>query len=201
MISWSPVLYPFRPNQFATLEHSRKDMIAFTRLQTCWSLLWDQFRSVWKCQSKALRWALSSLTCRDPRSLWSQSAEENSTTDGRSQESLGKRSHMAAGAGEVCQHHWLHGSIDLLEIEEDVVAQRASMPRYAKLLLPPPQVGSSSTGVMADSGPSGLDQSNKGLKFRNIWISHRYNWPGQAGFFCFHGDKTRKCQYINIIFH
>lgn len=96
LISSSPALYPLRPNQFATLEHFKTDITAFT--QTCWSLLWDQFRGsgdpgIWKHQSKSLRWA---LTYRDPRSSWSQSAEENSTTGFRNH---WERGPMTAGAG------------------------------------------------------------------------------------------------------
>lgn len=90
---------------------SIRDMIAFTHLQTCWSLLWDQVRgSVWKHQSKALPWALSSLIYRNPRSSWSQSTEENSTSGFRNR---GKRSHLTAA--DACQRCRLLGFIDLLE--------------------------------------------------------------------------------------
>lgn len=97
LISSSPASSPFRPVQFAILEHSKRDITAFTHLQKSWPLLWYQFRGfVWKHQSKGLRWALPSWTDRDPRSSWSRSTEENFATDGRIQ---GERPPMAAGVG------------------------------------------------------------------------------------------------------
>lgn len=180
MISWSPALFPFRTNQFAPLQHSKTDMIAFTYLQTCWCLLWDQIRgSVWNHQSKALLWPLSGLIYWDPSSSWSQLTEENSTS--------GIRNHWEKGpTWQQETHVSAVGCMSLLICWRLGMLLHGGLQSSDNLLL---WASSSSSRGTTDSGSSGQNQNNTGFKFRNIWISHGETRAGLIGFFCFCGNR------------
>lgn len=97
LISSSPALYPLRPNQFATLEHFKTDITAFTHLQTCWSLLWDQFRGSGDLEAPKQIVKVSFDLQRSQIILIPISWGEFYN---RIQESLGKRSHDSR-CGEI----------------------------------------------------------------------------------------------------